>query len=91
VYNTYINSAVATKNIKNRQFSTLDFFPTTLASLGVKFNGDMIGLGTNLFSNSETLIEKYGYEYVNNELIKKSNFYNKKFLYNKQNMIKASQ
>lgn len=85
VYNAYINSAVTTNNTKNRQFSTLDFFPTTLASLGVKFDGDMIGIGTNLFSNSKTLIEKYGYEYVNNEIIKKSRFYNNTILFNDKN------
>lgn len=82
VYNAYINSAVTAKNIKNREFSTMDLFPTTLASLGVIIEGDRLGLGTNLFSESETLIEKYGYEYVNNELSKKSKYYNNKFLYN---------
>ena len=70
-----------TDNIKNRKFSTMDLFPTTLASLGVKFDGDMLGLGTNLFSNSETLIEKYGFEYVHDELSKKSKYYDDKFLF----------
>lgn len=84
IYNTYINSAVQTNNIKNREFSTMDLFPTTLASLGVKIDGDMLGLGTNLFSNRETLIEKYGFEYVHDELSKKSKYYDDKFLYNTQ-------
>ncbi len=84
-YNAYINSAVTTNNIKNRQFSTMDLFPTTLASLGVKFDGDMLALGTNLFSDSKTLFEKYGYEYVTDELNKKSTYYNNKFLFNVKN------
>jgi len=83
VYNAYINSTVQTDNIKNREFSTMDLFPTTLASLGVSIEGDRLGLGTNLFSDSKTLAEKYGFEYVNDELSKKSKFYNNKFLFNK--------
>ena len=84
-YNAYINSAVTTSNTKNRQFSTMDLFPTTLASLGVKFDGDMLALGTNLFSDSKTLFEKYGYEYVTDELNKKSTYYNNKFLFDVKN------
>ena len=69
-----------TKYNKNREFSTLDMFPTTLASLGVKIKGDRLGLGTNLFSGKETLIEKYGYDYVNEEVLKEAEFYNNKLL-----------
>ncbi len=76
IYNTFINSAIEEQNSKNRQFSTLDMFPTVLASIGAEIEGERLGLGTNLFSGVPTLIEKYGYEYVNNELSKRSNFYN---------------
>ncbi|MEG2028801.1 MAG: sulfatase-like hydrolase/transferase [Bacilli bacterium] len=75
VYDLFINSAVKTTNNKNRSFSTLDLFPTTLASLGVLIDGNRLGLGTNLFSDLETLIEKYGISYFNEELLKKSDFY----------------
>jgi len=57
-------------------------YPTTLAALGATIEGDRLGLGTNLFSNIETLAEKYGVEYVREELEKKSAFYNKKLIYN---------
>lgn len=50
IYNVFINSAVLPAQEKNRQFTTLDFFPSTLASLGVTIEGDRLGLGTNLFS-----------------------------------------
>lgn len=80
VYNLYLNSSVKTINNLYRNFATFDLFPTTLASLGVIIEGDRLGLGTNLFSDSETLIEKYGYDYVNNELSKTSKFYNEKLL-----------
>ena len=80
VYNVFINSELSTNNKYNRVFSTLDMFPTTLASLGVTFDGDRLGLGTNLFSDSKTIFEEYGYDYVNSEFRKRSNFYTDKFI-----------
>lgn len=80
VYNTFINSAVPDTNSKNRQFSTLDIFPTVLASIGVEIEGNRLGLGTNLFSGEQTLVEKYGYEDTNKQLERRSNYYNKKLL-----------
>jgi phosphoglycerol transferase len=80
VYNVIINSAVEASNMKNRSFSTIDMFPTTLAALGVNIEGDRLGLGTNLFSDTPTLMEKYGNDYVNEEFQKSSSYYNKKFL-----------
>lgn len=76
IYNTLINSAIPESNSKNRQFSTLDMFPTVLASIGAEIEGERLGLGTNLFSGEPTLMEKYGYETMNDELSKKSNYYN---------------
>lgn len=76
IYNVYINSAVDTDNNKNRKFTTFDYYPTTLASLGVKIKGNRLGLGTNLFSNTKTLSEKYGNSYIDKELKKTSNYYN---------------
>ena len=80
IYNVFINSAIQEANSQNRQFSTLDIFPTVLASIGVEIEGERLGLGTNLFSGEQTLIEKYGYEFVNEELAKRSNYYNKYLL-----------
>lgn len=80
VYNTFINSIVPDTNSKNRQFSTLDIFPTVLASIGVEIEGNRLGLGTNLFSGEPTLIEKYGFDQINQELEKRSNYYNKEIL-----------
>ena len=75
LYNTIINSPINPEKEKNRLYSSFDMFPTTLAALGVKIEGDKLGLGVNLFSNKETLIEKYGYEYLNEEISKKSFYY----------------
>lgn len=82
IYNTFINSKIASNNYKNRAFTSLDMYPTTLASLGVKIEGNKLGLGTNLFSNEQTLIEKYDYNYVNEEIKKKSFYYDNVLLGN---------
>ena len=66
---------------KNRLFTTLDFFPTILASLGASIEGNRLALGVNLFSDEQTLSEKYGYETLFAELEKKSIFYNQNLLY----------
>ena len=76
VFNTFINSSASTKSANNRTFSTMDYFPTTIAALGATIEGDRLGLGTNLFSEKKTLIEEYGLEYVDTELDKNSKYYN---------------
>ena len=58
----------------------MDLFPTTLAALGVKIDGEQLGLGTNLFSDRETLTEQYGYTFLAEELQKQSAFYDSEFL-----------
>jgi phosphoglycerol transferase len=75
IYNCFINSATDSSNVKNRRFSTVDMFPTILASIGCEIKGDKLGLGTNLFSRKKTLVELYGIKYVNNEFEKRSDFY----------------
>lgn len=64
-YVAYINSAVEPelKN-KKRVYATEDSFPTILASLGFKIKGNKLGLGVNLFSSEETLMEQYGFDYL---------------------------
>ena len=79
-YNCIINSAVEPMQEKNRQFGTFDMFPTTLAAMGVKIEGDRLALGTNLFSDKKTLTEMYGFETLDNEMQKNSEFYNTNFL-----------
>lgn len=77
VYNAFINSRVLPVNNKNRVFTTMDMFPTTLASLGVTIDGDRLGLGTNLFSSKKTIPEEIGIDTFNKELKKNSNYYYK--------------
>lgn len=83
VYNAFIHSSAVPIQKNYRQFSTMDMFPTILASMGVQIKGERLGLGTNLFSSEKTLSEKYGYNYLFQELGKKSDFYNHELLYTK--------
>lgn len=69
--------------VKNRQFSSLDMFPTILSALGCKIDGNRLGLGVDLFSGQQTLLEKYGLEKLNYELMKKNTRY--------QGLIKADE
>ena len=77
VFMAYINAAAYAQDQQERTYSTFDNFPTTLAALGVQIDGDRLGLGTNLFSGTKTLLEEFGNSKVNAELKKKSEFIEK--------------
>jgi phosphoglycerol transferase len=77
IYNCFINSAVSAENTANRQFTAMDMFPTTLAALGCTIEGDRLGFGTNLFSDTPTLLETYGYDFFAEELSKRTFYYNR--------------
>ena len=75
VYTVFLNAAAEPEDPERvRAYTTMDQFPTTLAALGCTIEGDRLGLGTNLYSDRDTLIEEYGFEYVTEELEKRSNF-----------------
>ncbi len=78
IFNLIINGESTDRN-KNREFATLDMFPTTLGAMGVEIEGNRLGLGTNLYSDEKTLMEKYGYKKFNRELAYRSPFYLKTF------------
>lgn len=80
VVSLIINPAEEAKNTKNRIYSTMDLYPTTLTAIGAKIEGNRLALGTNLFSDEQTLLEKYGVEYINDELKKTSKFYDRHIL-----------
>ena len=80
VYNAIINAAATPAKTSNRLFTTLDFFPTALASIGVQIEGEHLGLGVNLFSNEQTLAEKYGYDTLFSELTSRSTFYDRELM-----------
>lgn len=76
IFNTFIN-VYNDSNVqnKNRTFTTMDMFPTTLGAMGVEIEGNRLGIGTNLFSNSKTLAEELGIDNLNKELKKNSSYY----------------
>lgn len=78
-YNCIINPAVKSQSTKNRLFSSLDMFPTTLSAIGVKIKGDRLGLGTDLFSGTETLCEELGEKEYKKQLERTSDYYDKVF------------
>lgn len=78
VYNAFVNSAVEPVQQKNRQFTTMDLFPSTLAAMGVEIEGNRLALGTNLFSDQKTLTEEFGWSVLFTEMDKVSHFYSDK-------------
>ncbi len=75
VYNCFVNAKATTNNTKNREFCTLDLFPTTLAAMGCTIPGDRLGLGTNLFSSVPTFCEEMGKEAFHEALSMGSEYY----------------
>ncbi len=80
VYNCIINAPLDPVNMKNRAFTPMDMFPTTLAAIGCTIEGDRLGLGTNLFSDVQTLSEEIGHGYLNAQISKRSDYYIENFI-----------
>ena len=81
MYNCFINvdADKASLNMVNREWSTMDMLPTVLSAIGYEIEGDRLGLGTNMFSDKQTLAEELGYDKFNGELLKESDFYIENF------------
>ena len=71
-YAAYLNAQPSTTYEKNksRDYSPFDAFPTILGALGCEIDGNRLGLGSNLFSNTPTLLEKQGQVQLDEELQK---------------------
>ncbi|MBR3942420.1 MAG: LTA synthase family protein [Clostridia bacterium] len=82
IYNCFINAQVeGSINMKNRDFTSMDMFPTILASLGYQIEGNRLGLGTNLFSQRETLAEEMGVLELQKQLNMQSDYYMSHFMF----------
>ena len=76
VYHCLLNPAVTPEGgTEGRAFTAMDIFPTTLAALGFRIEGNRLGLGTNLFSAEPTLAERMSVDKLATELDKQSPFY----------------
>lgn len=78
--NCIINSQKMPVKEKNRTFCAMDMFPTTLSAIGCTIDGDRLGLGTDLFSDTPTLCEEMGADKFVEEIQKKSEFYDENFI-----------
>ena len=76
-YAVILNSALEYTLGKNRDYCAFDMYPTTLAAMGFSIEGNKLGLGVNLYSDEQTLCERYGLKKLNRLLQKKSKYYNK--------------
>ncbi len=74
-YNCIIHAAKEPEQEKNRAFSSLDMFPTTLSALGADIEGGRLGLGTDLFSGQPTLCEELGTQYFLSQIQLRSDYY----------------
>jgi len=59
IYNVFINPVFIPDNT-NRSFNQVDLFPSILESIGFKIKSSKLGIGTSIFSNEQTLLEKFG-------------------------------
>lgn len=82
IYNCFINAAAETENTQNRQFCTVDMLPTTLSAMGCTIEGDRLGLGTDLFSETPTLMEETN-GLILDEFEKASPYYTENFFFKK--------
>lgn len=81
IYYTIINPEPGLVPTKNRELCAFDFLPTTLTALGIQYDGDRLALGTDLFSNEKTLIEKYGQFTFFEKVKERSAYYENHILY----------
>ncbi|MBQ9761045.1 MAG: LTA synthase family protein [Clostridia bacterium] len=80
IYNCIINTdTVCNGATEGRVFTSFDIFPTTLAAMGFEIEGNRLGFGVNLFSGMQTLAESIGYEYLEDEINKHSDYYERVF------------
>ncbi len=74
-YCAIVNSAVPYELPYERQFTSMDMYPTTLAAMGFTIDGNRLGIGVNLFSSEPTMLEKYGRDKLDDLLEERSDFY----------------
>ena len=80
VYNCFLNAAKAPSiSTEGRIFTQLDMFPTILSAMGFEIDGNRLGLGTDLFSETPTLSEELGFDYLSTQLQMQSKFYKENF------------
>lgn len=77
IFNMFLNVREGLKIDKNKIFSTYDLAPTILEALNIEIKPRKFGLGRSMFSDTISLVEKFGSLNLKLNLIKKSEFYSK--------------
>ena len=76
IYNCFLNTRKAPEGgTENRTAVMMDLYPTMLGAMGYTIEGNRLGLGTDLFSGEKTLAEEMGYEELNEEVSKYSEYF----------------
>ena len=76
IYNCFMNARKEPESgTQFRESTMMDMYPTVLSAMGWEIEGDRLGLGTDLFSGTETLAERIGYETLNDETQKYSSYF----------------
>ncbi len=86
-----LNSNRKNENNRYREYTTFDLFPTIIASIGGTIEGDRLGLGVNLYSNTPTIIEQIGFRHFYEEIYQKSLFMERLSAITAPNTFKDSQ
>ncbi|MCR5228747.1 MAG: sulfatase-like hydrolase/transferase [Solobacterium sp.] len=79
-YTAVINSEKK-EPLKKRKYATIDMFPTALSALGAEIEGDRLGLGTDLYSDTPTLLELKGRNYLDTQFSMNSEFYKENIMF----------
>lgn len=76
IYNSFLNARKTPAGKTTfRTAVMMDLFPTMLSAMGYEIEGNRLGLGTDLFSGRATLAEEMGYEGLNEEVQKYSQYF----------------
>lgn len=86
VRKTYVNILNSEKPEPDewKEYCTMDLFPTTLSALGCEFEGDRLALGTDIYSETPSLLVELGEDVINDELELYSEFYEQKLMLGKR-------
>ncbi|EAX98871.1 hypothetical protein TVAG_146080 [Trichomonas vaginalis G3] len=74
-YDVFINSRKKPINMKNRQFTTFDYYPTILTAIGAEYKGNAAGIGRDLFSKAKTVSEQIGFDNLRSKIKHQSKWY----------------
>ncbi len=80
-YLSILNSATEYTLNRKREFTQLDMYPTTLTAMGFTVVGDKLGIGVNLFSDTPTVLEQFGFNEMKKQLEMHSRFYDANIIY----------